>query len=155
MGAIARLLGKELYNNWPRNHDSFRSDMSKAAGIGVARIRCHRNTWFYLEENIPRSTGRPGAGFSSPGEDEITAEKDGMVTVALSGTTLAAALYFCRYLQTYPVTGAWTDLDRAIGRRVGSAISHALLNVTPSSDEDEPTTVIYLDDRIAAKGTTA
>ncbi|MEV0488059.1 hypothetical protein AB0I69_46625 [Streptomyces sp. NPDC050508] len=155
MGAIARLLGKEPYNNWPRSHDRFRSDMSKAAGIGVARIRCHRNTWVYLEENVPWATVRPGTAFYPPTEDEVIPEKDGMVTVALSGTTLAAVLHFCHDIQIHLLRKAWTDLDRAIGRRVGSAISQALLNATPSSDEDRPTTVIYLDDRIAEKVITA
>jgi len=153
VGAIARLLGKQPYNDWPKSYDSFRSDMAKAAGVGVARVRCHRNTWAYLEKNVPKETRQgPGAAFCPPTEEEITVEKDGMVTVPLSGTSLAAVLSFCRRIQS-TFSSPWSELDRSIGRRIGAAISHALEDLIPSNGQDGPTAVIYLDDRIAAKDT--
>lgn len=155
MGAIARLLGKEPYNDWPRSYSSFRSDMATAAGVGVARLRCHRNTWAYLEEVVPRDEDR-GAGdtFRPPSEEEIVAEKDGLITVPLSGTSLAAVLSWCRTAAANSIRGPWSALDASIGRRVGTAISQALRNVVPSHGQDGPTAVIYLDDRITAKDTT-
>ncbi|MFD5899633.1 hypothetical protein [Streptomyces sp. NPDC060366] len=164
MGIISSLLGgKDPYNNWPKSYDSYRSDMAKAAGVGVARVRCHRNTWAYLEESVPRDIEStiigpdrgPGTAFRPPAEDEISSDQDGMVTVPLSGTTLAAVLSWCRNVQPDPVNSPWTAVDRSIARRVGSAISQALLNVVPSNGQDGPTAVIYLDDRITARDSAA
>ncbi|GGY07797.1 hypothetical protein [Streptomyces minutiscleroticus] len=162
MGVIARVLGKELsYDNWPKSHDSYRSDMARAAGIGVARIRCHRTTWDYLLESVPRnfeeelySRKSAGAAFRPPSKEEITAEKDGMATVPLSGTALAAVLSWCRNIQSHTVSSPWSTLDRSIGRRVGVAISQALDNVVPCRGQDGPTAMIYLDDRIAESDVT-
>jgi hypothetical protein len=128
--------------------------MSKAAGVGVARIRCHPNTWAYLEENVPQDEDRgPGDAFRPPAQEEIVTEKDGMITVPLSGTSLAAVLSWCRTAVSSTLRGPWSALDASIGRRVGAAISQALRNVIPSHGQDSPTAVIYLDDRIAAKDT--
>ncbi|MFF3337863.1 hypothetical protein [Streptomyces flavidovirens] len=121
----------------------------------MARVRCHRNTWAYLEENVPKATVAPRTAFCAPTEEEITTEEDGMVTVALAGTSLAAVLHFCRDVHTHLMTASWTELDRAIARRVGSAISEAMNNVIPSNGEDGPTALIYLDDKITAKDATA
>jgi hypothetical protein len=150
MGLISELLRKQKppYSDWPRSYDSFRSDMATAAGIGVARIRCHGNTWAYLQENVPQDPWRgSGTAFAPPSDDEIEAGDDGMVTVPISGTTAAAILSFCRSIQS---TSSWGELDCAIGRRVGSAISRALENVIPSASAEGPTAVIYLDDQLAA-----
>ncbi|WP_324790396.1 hypothetical protein [Streptomyces sp. H51] len=76
-----------------------------------------------------------------------------MVTVPLSGTTLAAVLSWCRNIQPDTLRSPWTELDRSIGRRVGAAISQALDNVIPSNGANGPTAVIYLDDRVTAKDT--
>ncbi|MGW2112396.1 hypothetical protein, partial [Streptomyces sp. NPDC001948] len=43
------------------------------------------------------------------------------------------------------------DLERAIGKRVGLAISLALDSLTPSDGQARSTTVIWLDDQIAAE----
>ncbi|CAM5639322.1 hypothetical protein STAFG_0054 [Streptomyces afghaniensis 772] len=128
----------------------------------MARIRCHRNTWAYLLENVPKDsetviTGHErgqGSAFRPPAQDEVTAEDDAMVTVPLSGTTLAAVLSWCRNIQPNTLRSPWTELDRSIGRRAGAAISQALDNVIPSNGADGPTAVIYLDDRVTAKDTT-
>jgi hypothetical protein len=154
VGTIARLLGKDPHD-WPKNYASYRSDMTRAAGVGVARIRCHRHTWLYLEQNVPEEAkSGPGIAFCPPGEDEITTEPDGMVTVPLAGTALAATLYWCREAQSSYATKPWTPLDSAIGKRVGAAISRALRNLVPSTGPDGPTAFVYLDDRIAAKDAT-
>ncbi|WP_074989922.1 hypothetical protein [Streptomyces misionensis] len=87
-------------------------------------------------------------------QDEVTAEEGAMVTVPLSGTTLAAVLSWCRNIQPNTLRSPWTELDRSIGRRVGAAIAQALVNVIPSNGADGPTAVIYLDDRLTAKDTT-
>lgn len=161
MGFIAKLLGKPSYSDWPASYDRFRGDMAKAAGVGVARIRCHRNTWAYLLENVPKDsettfTGQreQGSAFRPPAQEEVIAEDDAMVTVPLSGTTLAAVLSWCRNIQPDTLRSPWTELDRSIGRRVGAAISQALDNVIPSNGADGPSAVVYLDDRVTAKDTT-
>ncbi len=162
LGLIDKLLGKPPYNDWPASYASFRGDMVKAAGLGVARVRCHRNTWAYLLDNVPKDNetsitgharGQNGA-FRPPAQDEVTTGKDAMVTVPLSGTALAAVLSWCRNIQPNTVSSPWTELDRSIGRRVGAAISQALDNIVPSNGADGPTAVIYLDDRVTAKDTT-
>jgi hypothetical protein len=163
LGFIAKLLRKKSpYNDWPTSYAGFRADMAKAAGVGVARIRCHRNTWAYLQENVPKDTETtftgtergPGTAFKPPASDEIASEKDGMVTVPLSGTTLAAVLSWCRNIQPDTLRSPWTELDRSIGRRVGAAISQALDHLVPSTGTDGPTAVIHLDDRVTAKDAT-
>ncbi|MER5376262.1 hypothetical protein [Streptomyces sp. NPDC002553] len=161
MGIIAKLLGRPPYSNWPSSYASYRGDMAKAAGLGVARIHCHRNTWDYLLENVPKDsettiTGHErgqGSAFRPPAQDEVTAEEDAMVTVPLSGTTLAAVLSWCRNIQPDTLRSPWTELDRSIGRRVGAAISQALDNVIPSNGADGPTAVIRLDDRVTSNDT--
>ncbi|MFH0245829.1 hypothetical protein ACGRHY_26360 [Streptomyces sp. HK10] len=164
MDVLAKLLGREPpYSDWPKSYDSFCGDMAKAAGVAVARVRCHRNTWAYLQENVPQDTETTitgterglSAAFKPPAQDEITSEEDGLVTVPLSGTTLAAVLSWCHNIQPNTLGSPWTALDRSIARRVGAAISQALDHVVPSSDANGPTAVIYLDDRMTAKDATA
>ncbi|MFE0580205.1 hypothetical protein [Streptomyces sp. NPDC058874] len=162
---IESLFKKKLpYEDWPKDWDYVASDMATAAGVGVARVRCHRNTWDYLAEQVPNHK-KGGSGspvevkdnvFRAPDEQDITAEGDGLVTVPLSGSALAAVLHFCSNIQDWPYrpNHAYNELDKAIGRRVGAAISQALRNVVPSSDASGPTTVIYLDDKITAKHAT-
>ncbi|RPK55902.1 hypothetical protein [Streptomyces sp. ADI95-17] len=43
------------------------------------------------------------------------------------------------------------DLERAIGKRVGLAISQALDSLTPFDGQARSTTVIWLDDQIAVE----
>jgi hypothetical protein len=80
-----------------------------------------------------------------------------MVTVPLAGSSLASVLHFCANVQDWPYlpNHAYNALDKAIGRRVGAAISQALLNVVPSADASGPTAVVCLDDKITAKDATA
>lgn len=121
--------------------------MAKAAGVGAARIRCHNNTWSYLEEAVPRDE-HPGGGddLRPPAEEEIVTEKDGMVTVPLSGTSLAAVLSWCcrttaggPRTRTLPSTGmncglsaAWPAVStNAGGRHVRSAARWTLLVCPP------------------------
>lgn len=164
MGTLLRKFqGPPLYRNWPTSETTYRADMATAAGVGAACVRCHRNTWAYLLENVPKDReeaftaprSQSTTTFRPPTEDEITSEKDGMVTVSLSGTTLGAVLSWCRNIQPDDIGSRWTQLDRSIGRRVGAAISQALRNVIPSSGQDGPTVVIYLDDRFAGQDTQA
>ncbi|MGW3045589.1 hypothetical protein ACWC9T_37495 [Kitasatospora sp. NPDC001159] len=163
---IKSLFKKKLpYEEWPSSRDHLASDMAKAAGVGVARVRCHRNTWDYLAKQTP---AHKEGGFSQPvdvvdnvfcppADEDIVTEADGMVTVPLAGSTLASVLYFCANVQDRPYlpNHAYNGLDKAIGRRVGAAISQALQNVVPSTDESGPTAVVYLDDKIATKTVTA
>ncbi|MGK3106110.1 hypothetical protein [Streptomyces sp. WAC05858] len=165
MGFESLFKKKLPYEDWPKDLDHVTSDMAKAAGIGVARVRCHRNTWNYLAGQVPNHKKadftRPEEVednvFRPPAEEDITNEADGLVTVSLSGSTLAAVLHFCSNIQDRPhwPNSAYNQLDKAIGRRVGASISQALLNVVPSADASGPTAVIYLDDKITASDTTA
>lgn len=159
---IKSLFKKKLpYEDWPKDYAYVASDMAKAAGVGVARVRCHRNTWDYLTKEVPRhKRGGPTIPesvlnnvFRAPVEEDITAEADGLVTVPLSGSTLAAVLHFCSNIQDWPYrpNSAYNELDKAIGRRVGSAISQAMQNVVPATDASGATAVVYLDDKINAK----
>ncbi|MFE4263436.1 hypothetical protein [Streptomyces sp. NPDC056883] len=166
VGVIERMFGKgepdPPYSDWPVSYAAYQADLAVAAGIGVARVRCHGHTWAYLLENVAKdgerayTTGpmKQGSAFRPPTEDEVSPDDDGMVTVPLSGITLAAVLSWCRNIQHSDIHSEWTATDRAIGRRVGAAVSQALGNVVPSDAGASATAVVYLDDRIAAKDTT-
>ncbi|MEV0531569.1 hypothetical protein [Kitasatospora sp. NPDC050463] len=105
-----------------------------------------------MEKNVPVETkSGPGSAFYPPAEVEITSEEDGMVTVPLAGTSLAAVLRWCREAQDTTSLTPWIELDSSIGRRVGAAIAEAMERLVPSVGSDEPTAVVYLDDRIAEK----
>jgi hypothetical protein len=159
LGIVDKVLGQKS-DTWPKKHHVHKKDLVKAAGVGVARVRCHRDTWAFLEKYVPKSraedaynSGLARDAFTPPGEDEITTEEDGMLTVPLSGTTLAAVLTWCQDIQFGTIR--WNSMHKAIGRRVGIAISDALTQLVPSQDHQGPSAVIYLDDRIAEKQTPA
>lgn len=163
MGILGKLLGNDgsataptsepiAVASWPQGRGGRVNEVAKAAGVGVARVRCHHTTWDYLQEQAHEEHGRrgsfrPGAFRPSTDGDEVTTGADGIVTVPLGGSSLAAVLDWC-----YEVQGILsTDLDRAIGRRVGQAISNALQNLTPSDAQGDSSAVIWLDDRIAVE----
>ncbi|MER6499243.1 hypothetical protein ABT218_07590 [Streptomyces sp. NPDC001455] len=138
---------------WPgkRGHTD---EVAKAAGIGVIRVRCHTTTWDYLQEAVKQQHKQqirrhPGAFRPATG-DEITTSADGVVTVPLGGSSLAAILDWC-----FEVQGIlYTELERGIGRRVGRAISEALGNLASTRGQGDPSAVIWLDDQIAANNPT-
>ncbi|MGW6970366.1 hypothetical protein [Streptomyces sp. NPDC054952] len=118
----------------------------------MARVRCHHTTWDYLQEQVHKEqrkfgSSRPEAFRPPENGDEITTAADGIVTVPLGGSSLAAVLDWCHEVQGI----LSTDLDRAIGRRIGRAISSALQNLTPSDAQGDSPAVIWLDDRIAVE----
>ncbi|MFE0773344.1 polysaccharide deacetylase family protein [Streptomyces sp. NPDC058861] len=134
---------------WPGRRDRA-DEVAKAAGIGVIRIRCHTTTWDYLQEETKqqhkRQIRRHPEAFRPATGDEITTSAEGVVTVPLGGSSLAAILDWC-----FEVQGIlYTDLERGIGRRVGRAISGALENLAAARGQGDPAAVIWLDDRIAA-----
>ncbi|MET9396025.1 hypothetical protein [Kitasatospora sp. NPDC002965] len=130
----------------PLGWGDHRLNMVKAAGIGVATLRCHKDTWAYFVEKFTSTPrGRNDSTFRPPAAEDITDEGAGMITVPISGSTLAAVLDKCRELQG-PVG---SDLDKAIGRRVEAAISQALRHVVPSGGDRSAAPAIVLDDRTA------
>ncbi|MFI6881175.1 hypothetical protein ACIBL6_47795 [Streptomyces sp. NPDC050400] len=151
------------YKDWPGSWERVASDMAKAAGVGVARVRCHRNTWDYLASQVPdhkdggsTPTSVVDNVFRAPAEEDIISEAEGLVTVPLAGSTLAAVMHFCANIQDWPYVPnrAYNELDKAIGRRVGAAISEALQNVVPAAGASGPEAVVYLDDKITAEDAT-
>ncbi|MFG2919781.1 hypothetical protein ACGF0D_43840 [Kitasatospora sp. NPDC048298] len=162
---VMALFKKLPYQTWPGSRERVAGDMAKAAGVGVARVRCHRATWDYLAAQVPEHKkggfSRPedveDNVFCLPANEDIVAETDGIVTVPPAGSSLASVLHFCANIQDWPYepNRAYNELDKAIGRRVGAAISQALRHVVPSANGSGPTAVVYLDDKIAAVGTTA
>ncbi|MEU0630637.1 hypothetical protein [Streptomyces sp. NPDC005989] len=163
MGILGKLVGNDdavvvpapsrpvAADSWPRKHVSRNDEVAKAAGVGLSRVRCHHTTWTYLQEQVHhqhklRIRTQPQA-FRPPTGDEITTGSDGIVTVPLGGSSLAAVLDWCHEMQ-----GVLNqDLERAIGKRVGLAISQALDNLTPFDGQARSTTVIWLDDQIAVE----
>ncbi|MGW8065901.1 hypothetical protein ACVV2G_27425 [Streptomyces ziwulingensis] len=134
---------------WPGRRHRI-DEVAKAAGVGVVRVRCHATTWDYLQEEAKAHHGksirtRPEAFRPATGE-EITTSADGIVTVALGGSSLAALFDWCFEAQSV----LKTDLERGVGRRVGRAISEALENLAAARGQGDPDAVIWLDDRIAA-----
>ena len=53
------------------------------------------------------NTRGAGDDLRPPAEEEIVTEKDGMVTVPLSGTSLAAVLSWCRTTASKSIRGPW------------------------------------------------
>ncbi|MEV3999047.1 hypothetical protein ACFYPK_28200 [Streptomyces halstedii] len=132
---------------WPKQRDRA-DEVAEAAAIGVIRIRCHTTTWAYLQEEgkqrHKQQFRRHPEAFRPPTGDEITTS-DGVVTVPLGGSSLAAIPDWC-----FTVPGILcTDLERGMGR-VGRAIPGALENLAAARGQDDLPAVIWLDDRIAA-----
>ncbi|MFJ1757347.1 hypothetical protein [Kitasatospora sp. NPDC088134] len=137
----------------PLGWDHHRMGMVKAAGIGVATLRCHRDTWAYFVDKFAnKPMDRDAAAFRPPADEDITDEGEGMITVPLSGSTLAALLSKCRDLQFGAMA---SDLDKAIGRRVAAAIMQALRHVVPAEGDRSAAPAIVLDDRTAAPAAAA
>jgi hypothetical protein len=133
---------------WPGRRNRI-DEEAKAAGIGVIRVRCHTTTWDYLQDQAKghhrQRSLRPEAFRPATG-DEIVTDADGIVTVPLGGSSLAALFDWCFEAQSI----LNTELERGIGQRVGRAISEALENLATVRDQGDPAAVIWLDDRIAA-----
>ncbi|MFJ2900228.1 hypothetical protein ACIO87_35810 [Streptomyces sp. NPDC087218] len=160
MGILGKLLGNDgpatipapaerAVATWPRRGLARNDEVARAAGVGLAHVRCHRTTWDYLQEQVHQQHAnriRQGPqAFRQPADDEITTGPNGIVTVPLGGSSLAAVLDWCHEMQSC----LREDVDRGIGRRVGLAISRALENLSPSDGQAGPVAVIWLDDRIA------
>ncbi|MEU5810945.1 hypothetical protein [Streptomyces sp. NPDC047718] len=139
---------------WPARHNRI-NEVAKAAGIGVLRVRCHTTTWDYLQEEAKAHhkkgiRTRPEA-FRPPTDDEIVTGADGIVTVPLGGSSLAALYDWCFEAQSI----LNTELERGVGQRVGRAICEALENRAAVRGQGDPSAVIWLDDQIAADNPTA
>ncbi|MDH6711225.1 hypothetical protein P3T27_007978 [Kitasatospora sp. MAA19] len=124
-------------------------DLVNAAGVGLARLRCHKDTWAYLADAVAgeRHSHGPGRVFRAPAAQDISNEGNGMIVVPLSGSSLAALLSFCRTSQG--VIGNWSPLEQAIGQRTEAAICAALERVEPADGDHSDSAVIVLDDQPA------
>lgn len=125
-----------------------------AAGIGIAQIRCHADTWtYFLREFDKTSDHRTTSVFRPPADEDIVREPNGMITLPISGSSLAALYDRCKDIRARPWSSTWNynGLDRAIASRVESAISEALTHVVPASEAQGAELTIVLDDRPIAK----
>lgn len=162
MGILGKLLGtnaratapvpaQPVVDTWPRRGLERNDEVARAAGVGLVHVRCHRTTWDYLQEQVhhqhTEAIRKGPQAFRPPAGDEITTELDGMVTVPLGGSSLAAVLDWCYEVQSV----LRLDVDRGVGRRVGLAISRALENLARSDGHSGSVAVILLDDRIATE----
>lgn len=126
---------------------TYSDKLSAAAGIGTAKVRCHKDTWGYFIDEFDKTKSRDSQVFRSRPED-IVNEDDGMIAVRVSGTTLAAVLDRCHYMLLY---SGHSDLDRAIAARVSRAILQALDHVVPATEANDEEVTVVLDDRPIAK----
>jgi hypothetical protein len=151
VGLLGKLRREDSYRTevwkWEAEHRAY---LEKAAGIGRVDLRCHRDTWTHFLDEFERTKNqRDSDAFRPPDPVNVKDEGDGMLLVPLSGNTLAALLERCRRMHAeFP----YSALDKAIGRRVRSAIVQALAEVLPPRGRSGPVAVIVLDDRPAAAG---
>ncbi|UKZ02957.1 hypothetical protein BOQ63_002175 (plasmid) [Streptomyces viridifaciens] len=73
--------------------------MVNVAGIGVARLGCHKDTWAYFTDALAKDSRSHGAGqaFRSPAAQDITDEGNGMVAVPLGQRAGGAAQLLSRF----------------------------------------------------------
>ncbi|WP_018569493.1 hypothetical protein [Streptomyces sp. PsTaAH-124] len=148
-GAVRSIPAQAGPADWPGRRHRI-NEVAKAAGVGVVKVRCHATTWDYLQEEAKTHhkggiRTRPEAFRPATGEEIVTGA-DGIVTVPLGGSSLAALFDWCFEAQSV----LKTDLERGVSRRVGWAISEALENLAAARGQGDPAAVIWLDDRIAA-----
>lgn len=137
--------------DWPGRRHRI-DEVAKAAGVGVVHVRCHATTWDYLQEEAKAHhegsiRTRPEAFRPATGEEIVTGD-DGIGTVPLGGSSLAALFDWCFEVQSV----LKADLERGVGRWVGWTISEALEKLVAARGQGDPAAVIWLDDRIAAAG---
>ncbi|MEU4955019.1 hypothetical protein [Streptomyces lavendulae] len=144
-----------LFRNPDEDNESPHDVKLRAAvGIGIARMRCHNDTWTYLLGEFEKTSDlRTTPVFRPPADDSVVRESNGMITVPMSGSSLAALFDRCRNIRVRPWSSSWnyTSLDKAIASRVESAISEALTHVTPATEAHGVELTIVLDDRPVAK----
>ncbi|WP_128977540.1 hypothetical protein [Streptomyces roseicoloratus] len=146
-----------LFRNPEEDDESpYELKLRAAAGIGIAKIRCHADTWAYFLQEFERTSGQvPTSAFRPPANEDIVRETNGMITVPISGSSLAALLDRCCVIRarswSSSSSGNYGSVDKAIASRVEAAISEALTHVVPASEAQGAELTIVLDDRPVAK----
>ncbi|MFD5506840.1 hypothetical protein ACFWIB_03570 [Streptomyces sp. NPDC127051] len=144
-----------LFRNPDEDDESpYEVKLRAAAGIGIAQIRCHADTWTYLLQEFEKTPDvRTTSVFRPAADEDIVREPNGMITVPISGSSLAALFDRCWGIRARPWSSTWnySNLDKAIASRVESAISEALTHVVPANEAQGAELTIVLDDRPIAK----
>ncbi|MFI1255288.1 hypothetical protein ACH4U6_16050 [Streptomyces netropsis] len=112
-----------------------------AASVAKIDLVCRDDLWAFTEK---QTRALQEEAFQPPSEDLIIRD-EGMVTVPLSGTNLAAVLEAMFHLDTAPDT---SRVARAQAVQVYISITSVLGLVSPMSDRDNPLIPIVIDDRI-------
>ncbi|WP_157862225.1 hypothetical protein [Wenjunlia vitaminophila] len=126
--------------------DDYERLLRSAAGVAVAEIVCHRDTWAFLVERTATNEH-----FRLPAD--IDERPDGTVTVRISGRSLTAAVEALREARRAAPSPAPT---RHLAAQVFDRIRDALEEVGPDNDdrliggarEDRSAARIVIDDRL-------
>ncbi|MER7794852.1 hypothetical protein [Streptomyces sp. NPDC097640] len=113
--------------------DAHEALLIKAAGIGQTHLICHMDTWNFIIEQC--SIGQRSTHFNPPAADTLSVEERGMVTVPVSGRTLAAIL---DQMNEDSLSGALPTVTPAVATAVRDAILEAL-------DSDDRLPVVIID----------
>ncbi|BCY11127.1 hypothetical protein [Actinoplanes sp. L3-i22] len=135
-----------------READLFKQRLSRAAGIAILELHCHRDTWQWIQDWMSVGLGGGRSWWSSAFDDRITQQTDHMLVVQLSGPQTAEIL--TRVARIGRIHGASTgfgstanDTDRAIGRRLYQAIGRILDQIAPDTTSKQAVPPVVLDDR--------
>ncbi|WP_141684663.1 hypothetical protein [Micromonospora sediminicola] len=131
---------KELELNRWANHTAL---MEIAAGLSVAVMRCHDDTWQFVERY---ASGRDH--WRSPDPVRMSDREDSMVEVRLSGPQLAMAIEALAHVADIPyMRGYHTAESRAIAKRLYVEIRDVLTQYD-AADPGAAVAAIVLDDQI-------
>lgn len=129
---------------------TYADKLRAAAGNGIARIRCHQDTWDYFVDEFEKTKSNRGSHVFRTRSEDIGHEDEGMILVRVSGTTLAALLDRSQHM-AFQYGTSYSDLDKAIGARVSQGILRALDHVVPAAEANGSEVTIVLDDRPVPK----
>ncbi|MEU9510752.1 hypothetical protein AB0D32_31245 [Micromonospora sp. NPDC048170] len=136
---------KELELHRWANHAAL---METAAGLSVAVVQCHDDTWQFVERHASRRDH-----WRSPDPAPMSDRQDSMVEVRLSGPQLAIAIEALAIVADIPfMRGHYTAESRAIATRLYVEIR----DVLKQYDAGEPGVAIpaiVLDDQIGTAPT--
>ncbi|MGW4075967.1 hypothetical protein ACWELB_21060 [Streptomyces asiaticus] len=116
-----------------RARDAHEVSLIKAAGIAEAYLICHADTWDFIVEEC--AVGQRSPHFHQPPADAIAVEEGGMVTVPLSGRTVAAVL---DQMNEHSLSGA----TPAVTQAVATAVREAILEMLEGDEGQRPFIII-------------
>lgn len=142
--ALHRQVEEDAFNRKMQHGD----DLQTAAGVATVDVICQQDLWDFIVEHTEKHSS---SDFRPPAEGLIV-QDEGMVTVPLSGRSLAAVLEAMYAIETDESAPA---VHQALATRFFIAAHSVLAGVGARSDRLIPVLPIRIDDRSGGRGTGA